>query len=75
LRLATLMNALAFDAVPIDQAVAQAWALLRILLRDGGLKMPVDHSWIAATAMMLGVPIVAQDDDYVEIGNLSVSRV
>jgi hypothetical protein len=25
--------------------------------------------------MMLGVPIVAQDDDYVEIGNLSVIRV
>jgi predicted nucleic acid-binding protein len=74
-RLATLTQALTFDAVPIDQAVAEAWALLRILLRDGGLKMPVDHSWIAATAMMLGVPIVAQDDDYVEIGNLSVIRV
>jgi predicted nucleic acid-binding protein len=74
-RLATLMEALAFDAVPIDQAVAEAWALLRILLRDGGLKMPVNDSWIAATAMTLGVPVVTQDDDYVQIGGLSVIRV
>jgi predicted nucleic acid-binding protein len=75
LRLATLTGALAFDAVPIDQAVAEAWALLRILLREGGLKMPVNDSWIAATAMTLGVPVVTQDDDYVEIGGLSVIRV
>jgi predicted nucleic acid-binding protein len=74
-RLATLTEALAFDAVPIDQTVAEAWALLRILLRDGGLKMPVNDSWIAATAMTLGVPVVTQDDDYVEIGGLSVIRV
>ena len=75
LRLATLTEALAFDAVPIDRTVAEAWALLRILLRDGGLKMPVNDSWIAATAMTLGVPVVTQDDDYVEIGGLSIIRV
>jgi predicted nucleic acid-binding protein len=74
-RLATLTQALTFDAVPIDQAVVEAWALLRILLRDGGLKMPVNDSWIAATAMTLGVPVVTQDDDYVEIGGVSVIRV
>lgn len=75
LRLATLAEALAFDAVPIDQTVAEAWALLRLLLRDGGLRMPVNDSWIAATAMTLGVPVVTQDDDYVEVGGLSVIRV
>jgi predicted nucleic acid-binding protein len=75
LRLATLTEALAFDAVPIDRTVAEAWALLRILLRDGRLKMPVNDSWIAATAMTLGVPVVTQDDDYVEIGGLSIIRV
>jgi predicted nucleic acid-binding protein len=75
LRLATLTEALVFDAVPIDQAVAEAWALLRNLLRDGGLRMPVNDSWIAATAMALGVPVVTQDDDYVEIGDLSIIRV
>ena len=75
LRLAALTEALAFDAVPIDQAVAEAWALLRILLRDRGLKIQVNDSWIAATAMTLGVPVVTQDKDYVELDGLSVIRV
>jgi len=75
LRLATLAEALAFDAVPVDHAVAEVWARLRLLLRDSGLRMPVNDSWIAATAMTLGVPVVTQDDDYVEVGGLSVIRV
>jgi predicted nucleic acid-binding protein len=75
LRLATLAQALAFEAVPIDQSVAEAWALLRLLLRDSGLRMPVNDSWIAATAITLGVPVVTQDDDYIEVGGLSVIRV
>src|SRR6266702_6891091 len=64
LRLATLTEALAFDAVPIGQAVAEAWARLRLLLRDAGMRMPVNDSWIAATAVTLEVPVVTQDDDY-----------
>jgi predicted nucleic acid-binding protein len=75
LRLATLAEALRFEAVPIDQPVAEMWARLRLLLRDAGLRMPVNDSWIAATAMMLAVPVVTQDDDYVEVGGLSVIRV
>jgi predicted nucleic acid-binding protein len=39
------------------------------------MQMPVNDSWIAATAMTLGVPVVTQDDDYVEVGGLSVIRV
>jgi hypothetical protein len=74
-RLATLVEALRFEAVPIDQPVAETWARLRLLLRDAGLRMPVNDSWIAATAMMLAVPVVTQDDDYVEVGGLSVIRV
>lgn len=74
-RLATLAEALAFDPVPIDQRVAEAWATLRVLLRDAGRRMPVNNSWIAATAMALGVPVVTQDDDYVEVGDLSVVHV
>ena len=73
-RLATLAEAMKFDAVPIDQPVAEIWARLRILLRDAGLRMPVNDSWIAATAMTLGVPVVTQDDDYIEIGGLLVIR-
>ena len=46
-----------------------------VLLRDSGLKMPVNDSWIAATAMTFGVPVVTQDDDYVEVAGLSVIRI
>ena len=74
-RLSTLMRALELQPVPIDEAVADAWAHLRVLLRDRGLRMPVNDSWIAATALALGVPIVTQDADYVEVPGLDVVRI
>jgi predicted nucleic acid-binding protein len=74
-RLATLTAAMAFDPVPIDDDVAEQWARLRVLLRDTGQRMPVNDSWIAATAMALAVPVVTQDDDYVELDELPVIRV
>ena len=74
-RLTTLTAALELDAVPVDDDVAAQWAKLRVLLRDMERRMPVNDSWIAATAMALQVPVVAQDDDYVELDGLSVIRV
>lgn len=74
-RLATLTAVLALDPVPIDADVAEAWAGLRIRLRDSGLRMAVNDSWIAATAIALGIPVVTQDDDYVDIPGLSVIHV
>ena len=74
-RLATLSEALALDPLPVDQAVAEAWARLRVLLRDMQKRIPVNDSWIAATAMSLGVPVVTQDEDYVEVPGLKIVRV
>jgi predicted nucleic acid-binding protein len=74
-RLATLTNAMYLDPVCIDEDVAAQWARLRLLLRDSGQRMPVNDSWIAATAMSLAVPIVTQDDDYVQLAELPVIRV
>lgn len=74
-RLATLTVALSLDPVPIDDAVAQAWARLRLLLRDTGQRMPVNDSWIAATAMALEIPVVTQDDDYIDIDEVAVVKV
>jgi predicted nucleic acid-binding protein len=71
-RLGTLTAALSFEPVPIDQAVAETWARLRVSLRDVGLRMPVNDSWIAATAMTLGIPVVTQDDDYLQAPGLEV---
>lgn len=74
-RLTTLAAAQALEPVPIDERVAEAWARLRVTLRDLGLRMPVNDSWIAATAISLGVPVVTQDDDYVEVPGLAVVHV
>jgi predicted nucleic acid-binding protein len=74
-RLATLTAALQLDPVPVDEAIAAEWARLRVLLRDSGQRMPVNDSWIAATALALGVPVVTQDDDFPVIEHLEVTRV
>ena len=74
-RLSTLTAALALQPIPIDDAVASAWAKLRLSLRDQRLKMPVNDSWIAATAISLGVPVVTQDDDFPVLDELGVIRV
>ncbi len=74
-RLATLTSALQLDPVPIDESVAAAWARLRILLRERGRRMPVNDSWIAATAMSLDVPIVTQDADFPAVDGLTVVHV
>jgi predicted nucleic acid-binding protein len=74
-RLGTLLRALELRPLPVDDAVAQAWARLRIALRDNGLRMPVNDSWIAATAMALGVSVVTQDADYVDVPGLVVVHV
>jgi predicted nucleic acid-binding protein len=74
-RLGTLTAALQLEPVPVDEAVAAHWARLRVLLRDSGQRMPVNDSWIAATALSLGVPVVTQDDDFPDLDELDVVRV
>lgn len=74
-RLATLTAAMAFEPVPVDYDVAEAWARLRVLLRDADQRMHVNDSWVAATALALRVPIVTQDDDYVQLADLDVITV
>ncbi|MBK5221765.1 MAG: PIN domain-containing protein [Acidimicrobiia bacterium] len=74
-RLATLTAALRLDPVPVDDAVAAAWARLRVVLRDARQRMPVNDSWIAATAISLGIAVVTQDDDFPDLDLLEVIRV
>lgn len=73
-RLATLTAVLVLAPVPIDEAVAGAWAHLRVTLRDIGRQMGVNDSWIAATAIALGVPLVTRDDDLIDVPGLEVIR-
>ena len=74
-RLITLSTASTLDPLPIDGEVAEAWARLRIALRDAGRRMPVNDSWIAATAIAHGIPVVTQDDDYADVPGLDVIRL
>lgn len=74
-RLSTLASALALHPLPVDGEVAAAWARLRVALRERGLSMPINDSWIAATAVAHGVPVVTQDADFLEIDDLDVIRV
>ena len=74
-RLKTLSRAEALDPIPVDADVAHAWAALRLALRDNGVRMPLNDSWIAATAIAHKLPVVSQDDDYDRIPELDVIRV
>lgn len=73
-RLATLTQALVLEPIAIDAPVAETWARLRVLLRDSGQRMPVNDSWIAATAMALAIPVITQDDDYADVQGLVVIK-
>jgi predicted nucleic acid-binding protein len=73
-RLRTLTAALELDPVPIDTSVAEHWAKLRVALRDSGLRMGVNDSWIAATALALDVPVLTQDEGFPLLEELRVLR-
>ena len=74
-RLETLLTAEALDPLPVDAQVAHAWAALRLALRDAGKRMPINDSWIAATAIANGMPVASQDGDYDDVPGLEVIRV
>jgi predicted nucleic acid-binding protein len=74
-RLETLTRAMALEPISITDSVAEAWAFLRVQLRSMGRSMPVNDSWIAATAIAFGIPVVTQDDDYSGAPGLEVIRV
>ena len=74
-RLETLTRAEALDPIPVDGRVARACATLRLALRDEGKRMPLNDSWIAATALANRLPLVTHDDDYDGVPGLVVIRV
>jgi predicted nucleic acid-binding protein len=74
-RLRTLSRAEELEPLPIDASVANAWAELRIALRERGKNMPLNDSWIAATAIAHRIPVVSQDADYDDVPGVKVIRV
>jgi predicted nucleic acid-binding protein len=74
-RLSTFQLAQRFDAIPINEAVSDAWALLVSKLRAAGRKAPINDSWIAATAIAHGIPVITQDSDYDDMPDLEVIKI
>lgn len=74
-RLETLTRAEALAPLPVDASVARAWATLRLALRDSGKRMPLNDSWIAATAIAQRIPVVSQDADYDGVPGVQVIQV
>ena len=73
-RLATLTGALALDPFRSISPSPKCGLAYRIDLRDMKLRMPVNDSWIAMTAISLGAPVVTHDDDYVAVPGLAIIR-
>jgi predicted nucleic acid-binding protein len=74
-RLRTLEFVRSLEPLPVDESVAEAWALLRVSLRDAGVRMKANDAWLAATALAHGLPVVTQDDDFDAVPGLSIIKV
>ena len=74
-RLTTLQLVTEMSPLPIDPEVADQWAQLRVRLAESRRRVNVNDTWIAATALAHGVPVVTQDADFAALAEISELRV
>jgi predicted nucleic acid-binding protein len=74
-RLSTYQLAQRFEALAITEQVSDAWALLVSRLRAAGQKVPINDSWIAATALAHNIPVVTHDGAYDVMPGVEVFRI
>jgi predicted nucleic acid-binding protein len=74
-RLSTYQVAQRFDPLAINEVVSEAWALLVSRLRAANRRVPINDSWIAATALAHNIPIVTQDSDYDAMPDVEVLAI
>ncbi len=58
------------EQLPIDAAVASAWASMRVRLAEVGRRINVNDLWIAATAVARDLTVFTQDSDYSVLADL-----
>ena len=63
-----------YVALPVDAAVASAFAELVATARRAGQRPKVQDAWIAATARAVGIPVYTQDSDFDDL-SVDVVRV
>ncbi|MGH8879137.1 MAG: PIN domain-containing protein [Stackebrandtia sp.] len=75
-RLSTFQFAQAFSAIPVDEAVSDAWSeLIADIRRSGRKKMPINDSWIAATAKAHDVAVLTRVADFDDLPGVSVVKI
>jgi predicted nucleic acid-binding protein len=75
-RLRTLRDAEQLNPLPIDRAVASAFASLGVEMRAAGHgKLGVQDAWIAATAIAHDADLLTQDGDFDAVPNLRVIKL
>ena len=63
-RLNTLDAVANIVVLPVDEAVARAWAQMRAYLVAAERRVNVNDMWIAATAAAHKIPVLTQDGDF-----------
>lgn len=72
LRTRTLAQARRLPPIRVDHEVALVWAEMRDTLLESERTLRGNDSWIAATAVAYGLPLVTQDKDFAGIFGLEV---
>ena len=71
-RMATLEFAKVLSPLPVDDDVATEWARIVAALREAGRRMPLNDSWIAATAAAHGFKVLTFDSDFRDVPGVQV---
>jgi predicted nucleic acid-binding protein len=75
-RLSTLVHVRAeFPSLPVDAVIASCFARIADAELRAGRRLRRHDTWIAATAMRYGVPVVTQDNDFTVFTSVEVLRV
>lgn len=69
-RLTTLQSLDHVPSLPIDEDVASEWAVLRASAAERGRRINVNGMWIAATALLHGMPVITQDADFFQLSGV-----
>lgn len=71
-RMRTLRVAQESEPLPVDGAVAEEWALMRVEVARAQRRVNVNELWIAATARANRLPVVSQDGGFDVLAGLGL---
>jgi predicted nucleic acid-binding protein len=62
--LATFINRLKVEIIPVDAGVARKYAIIFLSLQKKGTKIPLNDVWIAASCMEMGGTLLTRDKHF-----------